>query len=147
MAWHTFDGDPGNLAEDFQSILNGQITSPETHANQGTNYTFGGDPILLEPPELFSALFTLATTITPPNTRAPLLVPVYSNHGCNPPAAGQSIEIVGFATFDMFLGPNPPTPQSAIIGLLPQCNVYSVGRSGDPNNNFGTFGSVPVLVQ
>jgi hypothetical protein len=145
-AWHTFEGNPENLVEDFQSVLNGQITSPETYASQGTNYTFGGDPVFLQA-NSFGDLFTLATTVTPPNTAAPLLVPVYANNNCNAPTAGEQIEIVGFATFTMFLGPNPDDPANGIIGLLPQCNVYNVGRSGSPNNNFGTFGSVPVLVQ
>ena len=145
-SWHTFDGNPGNLENDFEQITNGQITSPETKARQGTQYTFGGDPVFLQP-NAFGNLFTLATTVTPPATAAPLLVPVYANNNCTAPTAGEQIEIVGFATFTMFLGPNPPAPQNGIIGLLPQCNVYSVGRSGNPNNNFGTFGSVPVLVQ
>jgi len=134
-AWNTFNGPAVN----FGGIIAGNITSPQTTI--GDMYNFGGDGALVVPN--LANLYTALEALNPsPGGLRETLLPVYAANGCVPPAAG-NLPIVGFvpATIFALAGNN-------IFYLQFACNVVSTGRSGGlAAQDFGTFGSIPVLVQ
>jgi len=134
-AWNTFNGPVGN----WGGIIAGNITSPQTTI--GDMYNFGGDGSLVVP--ALSALYNALETPNPsPGGLRETLLPVYAANGCVPPAPG-NLPIVGFVSATIFV-----LSGNNIFYLQFACNVVSTGRSGGlAAQDFGTFGSIPVLVQ
>ena len=142
-AWTTFKNPATD--ENFQEIVNGNQTSPDTKARSigmaGDAYFFGGFGAEKE-----AELQNIFNANLPPGfTSWETLLPVYANAGCVPPG-GEQIPIVAFISALITQATDFPNP--LVISF--QCNVVGIGRSGevnDPNLVYGTFGSVPVLVQ
>ena len=134
-AWNTFDGPAG----DWGGIIAGNITSPQTTTGDMYNFGGAGEAAVAQLSNLYDNLE--AVTPTPGGFRETLL-PVYAANGCIPPGPG-NLPIVGFVNARIFA-----LTGNAIFVLRFACDVVSTGRSGGlVGQDFGTFGSIPVLVQ
>lgn len=139
-AWNTFNGPIG----DFGQIIAQATTSPQTTI--GDTYNFWGDA-----EDQSDALGALGTSPgiapVPGDPNFPFVetvVPVYQNNGCNPPAG--PIPIVGFVNIRVISQIIPGGNNRVFLKFA--CNVASTGRSGGLGpEDFGTFGSIPVLVE
>lgn len=134
----TFDGP----LTDWGQILAGTITSPQTTV--GDMYTIRGDGDLD-----YAALtdfYQAQVGFNPGVPWAETLLPVYAANGCAPggPPPGPR-PIVGFVNTRIFATGGAA---AGTLFLSFACQVVSTGRSGgQAAQDFGTFGSVPVLVQ
>ena len=134
-AWNTFDRPAG----DWGQIIAGNITSPQT--TTGDMYNFGGDGAAVVA-DLSSLYDNLEAVDPTPGGFRETLLPVYAANGCVPPGPG-NLPIVGFVNARIFA-----LTGNAIFVLRFACDVVSTGRSGGlVGQDFGTFGSIPVLVQ
>ena len=150
--WQAFDISPAS-ASAMRGIVNGMIngsyTPPPAQAGQTTlNFTNGNMA------SVWADLVTLWQTRVAQNGAWDAQVPVYSGSDCSPSGAQT---IIGFATVRInyvgapgdannaanCTGSNPST--GCMAGVV-QCNVFE-GGGGSGGGPFGTFGTIPGLVE
>ena len=151
--WTTFtNSDPLSFITFANAASTTTPLTPQTRAGtNGTMYYFGGS--------WDGQKLALRTIWEDNGPNWETLLPVYQDNcpagepwlppggGSGlPPAWGQQIPIVGYAS--VIISGIPDFTKATITF---QCNVFSTGRSGDLNdanlNFYGTRGSVPLLVQ
>jgi len=141
-AWNTFDGPIG----DFTNITAGAITSPQT--TTGDNYNFWGDAADQSTglQDLFALPGIGPAFGDPTFPYIETVLPVYQN-GCATPIGGP-VPIVGFVNVRIFGIQGAGGTGGDVLWIKFACNVASTGRSGGLGpEDFGTFGSIPVLVE
>ncbi len=135
-AWNTFDGPIGDIG----GITAGATTSPQTTVGEKYNFWGIGDGQA-------GALINLFGNLGGPTPGAlpyrETLLPVYAANNCVPPVV--PVPIVGFVNVRIIALGGAATGS---FGIKFACNVASTGRSGGLGpQDFGTFGSIPVLVE
>ena len=138
--WHTFDQSPSNanrLRNIIDGLNDGSYTSPGTTAGV-TSLEFIGGNLASAFPNLINLFNTQLPHGDP--TVWEVTVPVYQDTSCANPSG--PMMIVGYATANITNVEGPPTMQ--IDGIV-TCNSVQGGQGGGAN--FGTFASIPGLVQ
>ena len=138
--WHTFLQAPSNantLRNIIDGLADGTYTSPATTAG-ATSLNFIGGNVASAFPNLIN-LFNMKKPEGDPSVWE-VFVPVYQDTSCANPSG--PMMIVGYATANISNVQGPPT--MTIDGVV-TCNSVEGGQGGGAN--FGTFASIPGLVQ
>ena len=138
--WHTFLDSPSNanqLRNIIDGLNDGSYTSPATTAG-ATSLEFIGGNVASAFPNLIN-LFNAKKPQGDPSVWE-VFVPVYQDTSCANPSG--PMMIVGYATANITDVQGPPT--MTIDGIV-TCNSVQGGQGGGAN--FGTFASIPGLVQ
>jgi Flp pilus assembly protein TadG len=138
--WHTYDQSPANastLRNTLQGLESGAYQSPPMATGDITNFT--GGTLASAFPDM-QQLYETRRFDESPSDEFDALVVVYDSPGCSNPSG--AVKVVGFASVTVT---GVETSPENTIDAVVRCDIVHEGTGG--GGEFGTLGSVPLLVQ